>query len=180
MFRHRRGQRLFRGANPNIPPMLQQANQLMASGDYAGAANAYTQLATKAETRFPQRAPFLFMAAGNADLLSGQIKLGVAHMRRGLTLLASQGRIPRMRVFGQRAIAELKAQNLIIEADEIAALLKSNIPREISDEPVVVKKPILDTHCSSCGGAVRPDEIEWLDSVTAECAYCGSPLRAEP
>jgi hypothetical protein len=25
----------------------------------------------------------------------------------------------------------------------------------------------------------RPDEIEWLDEVTAECDYCGSPLRGE-
>ena len=33
--------------------------------------------------------------------------------------------------------------------------------------------------CPSCGAAVRPDEVEWLDYVTAECAYCGSPVRGE-
>jgi hypothetical protein len=36
---------------------------------------------------------------------------------------------------------------------------------------------VLPTHCPSCGAALRPDEIEWLDESTAECAYCGSPVR---
>ena len=33
------------------------------------------------------------------------------------------------------------------------------------------------SHCPSCGASLRPDEVEWLDDVTAECAYCGSPVR---
>jgi hypothetical protein len=24
---------------------------------------------------------------------------------------------------------------------------------------------------------LAPDEVEWQDEVTAECAYCGSPIR---
>ncbi|MBI5354417.1 MAG: hypothetical protein HZB50_17390 [Chloroflexi bacterium] len=177
MFR-RRGQRAFRGlGNPNIPPMLQRANQLMASGDYAGAAQAYANLAQGAESRFPQRAPFLFMEAGRAAILSGQNKIGVAHVKHGLTLLASQGRIPRMMALGQRAVDQLKGLNLNAEADEIANLLNANPSTSFSAEPAITKKPILPTHCPSCGGAVRPDEVEWLDDVTAECAYCGSPVR---
>jgi hypothetical protein len=177
MFR-RRGQRLLRGmGNPNIPPMLLRANQLMESGDYAGAADAYTQLARGAETRFPRRAPFLFMAAGHAATLSDQVEIGIAHLRRGLKILASQGRILRMQTLGQRAIEELKARNLNAEAEEIQNLLNSNMQEEIPEAASTAKKPILTTHCPSCGGAVRPDEIEWLDEITAECAYCGSPVR---
>jgi hypothetical protein len=179
MFR-RRGQRLFRGmGNPNVPPMLQRANQLMAEGKYAEAAQAYANLAQGAENRFPNRAPFLFMAAGNAAVLSGDTKAGLAHMRHGLTILAAQGRFPRMRAFGQRAMDELRARNLNAEADEIASLLNANLPHGIPAAVAAPKKPILPTHCPSCGGAVRPDEIDWLDEITAECAYCGSPLRGE-
>lgn len=180
MFRRRAG-RLFRGlGKPDVPPMLQRANQLMSAGDYAGAVDAFKELAQRAEDRFPQRAPFLFMEAGRAAILSGQTKDGVAHLRRGLTILASQGRIPRMRGFGQRAIEELRAHNLNSEADEIASLLNANLPKGISVEnSVPAKKHILPTHCPSCGAAVRPDEVEWLDDVTAECAYCGSPVRGE-
>jgi hypothetical protein len=179
MFR-RRAQRIFRGfGQPNVPPpMLQRANQLMAAGDYAGAAVAFKELAERAEDRFPQRAPFLFMEAGRAAILSGQTKVGVADLRRGLTILASQGRFPRMQAFGQRAIEELKSRGLNAEAEEIASLLNANFPKGIPAE-APAKKPVLPTHCPSCGAAVRPDEVEWLDDVTAECDYCGSPVRGE-
>ncbi|HET7143038.1 MAG TPA: hypothetical protein VFI68_03365 [Anaerolineales bacterium] len=178
MFR-RRAQRLLRGmGRPNVPPMLQRANQMMAAGDYANAAAAYKELAQDAEDSFPQRAPFLFMEAGRAYILCGQTKIGLAQLRRGLTILASQGRIARMQAFGQRAVDELKARNLNAEAEEIVGLLRVNLPKDNPyEEPVNTKRPILPTHCPACGAAVRPDEVEWLDEVTAECDYCGSPVR---
>lgn len=179
MFR-RRGQRLFRGmGNPNIPPMLQRANQLMADADYSAAAEAYNQLAQGAQTRFPQRAPFLFMQAGRAAILSGQVQAGAAHLRRGLTLLADQGRFPRMQAFGQQALEELRSRGLNAEADEISDLLNANSSQKLPAGSVPPKKPILPAHCPSCGGVVRPNEIEWLDHITAECAYCGGPLRED-
>ena len=168
---------MFRGMGaPNIPPMLQRANQLMEAGDHAGAAQAYGELARGAESRFPQRAPLLFMAAGRAAIYSGQTRAGMEHLRHGLGLLSDQGRIPRMRAFGQRALEELRARDLQTEADEIAALLNAYHPQDIPSAPA--KRPILPTHCPACGGAVRPDEVEWLDEISAECAYCGSPVRA--
>ena len=178
MYRCRVG-RLFRGiGKPDVPPMLQRANQLMAAGDYEAAASAFRELAQRAEERFPQRAPFLFMEAGRAAIFSGQTKDGVAHLRRGLTIFASQGRIHRMRIFGRRAIDELNAHYLTAEADEIANLLRGNLPKETpADRPTVPRRPTLPTHCPSCGAAVRPNEIEWLDEFTAECDYCGSPIR---
>ena len=178
MFR-RRTQRLLRGiGRPNVPPMLQRANLMLAAGDYANAAAAYKELAQGAEERFPQRAPILFMEAGRAYILCGQTKTGVAQLRRGLTILASQGRIARMQAFGQRAVDELKARNLNVEAEEIAGILLENLPKDIPNEgPVIIKRPILPTHCPACGAAVRPNEVEWLDEVTAECDYCGSPVR---
>jgi hypothetical protein len=120
------------------------------------------------------------MEAGRAAILSGETRSGVADLRRGLTILASQGRFPRMQTFGQRAIEELKAHGLNAEAEEIASLLNSNLPKRIPAEASApAKKPVLPTHCPSCGAAVRPDEVEWLDDVTAECDYCGSPVRGE-
>jgi len=180
MFR-RRGQRMFGGTGqPDVPPMLQRANQLMAAGDYAGAAVAYKELAQRAENRFGKRAPFLFIQAGRAAVLNGKTKTGVADLRHGLTIFASQGRFPRMRAFGQLAIEDLKSRNLNAEAEEIASLLKASLPKGFSaEDSMPAKKPALPAHCPSCGAGVRPDEVEWLDGVTAECAYCGSPVRGE-
>lgn len=179
MFRRRMQRLLRRMGRPDVPQMLQQANQLMASEDYSGAAEAFKELAGRAEKQFPQRAPFLFMEAGRAAILSGQTEIGVAHLRRGLTIFASQGRIHRMKAFGQRAIKELTARNLNAEADEIASLLGGNVQKEISTERLTVpRRPMLPTHCPSCGAVIRSYEIEWLDEFTAECDYCGSPIRS--
>ena len=178
MFRRRIQRALRRMGNIGASHTVQQANQLMVSGDYTGAASAFKELAQIAEDRFPQRAPVLFMEAGHAAILGGQTKVGVAHFRHGLTLFASQGRIHRMRAFGRRAIEELNTQNLTSEADEITNLLSGNMPKEAPGEyPTVRRRPTLPTHCPSCGAAVRPNEIEWLDELTAECDYCGSPVR---
>src|SRR5258706_426070 len=93
---------------PDIPPLLQRANQLFASGQYVQAALAYEQLAE----RFPGRAPFLYVEAGRATILAGQIKPGMAHLHKGLTMLASRGRYQRMQRLGQRAVVDLKALRL--------------------------------------------------------------------
>jgi hypothetical protein len=160
--------------------MLQRAHEMLEAGDYAGASAAFLDLARGAEERFPGRAPFLFIQAGLATVFAGQSKNGVEYLRRGLTILASQGRIPRMRMAGQRIMDELKARGFNSEADEIAALLNANTPQGIpAARPVQSKRATLPTHCPSCGAAVRADEVEWIDDLTAECDYCGSPVRGE-
>ena len=162
----------------NVPPKLQRANQLMADGDYAGASALFEDLSKGAEEKFPRRAPFLYVQAGYAAILSGQTKIGMEHLKRGLNILISQGRLLRVRRMGQRIVDELNARGLTSEAQEISALLNSNLPQETPARAAApAKRPILPTHCPSCGAAVRPDEVEWLDDVTAECDYCGSPVR---
>ena len=167
--------------NPNMPPMLQQANQLLTDGNYQEAESVFKELAQRAEESFPQRAPFLYIEGGRAAILSGQNKSGVAHLRRGLTLFASQGRIHRMRMAGQRIVDELNSRNLQAEAEEITLLIQGNLPVDHipTEKQIPAKRPILPTHCPSCGAAVRADDIEWTDEITAECDYCGSPIRAD-
>jgi hypothetical protein len=166
---------------PEVPPMLRRAHQLMESGNYAEAQEAFEMLAKRAESNFPERAPFLFLQAGQAAILGGQTQKGVAHLRSGLTMLSTQQRYHRLHILGQQAIDELNARGLTSEAAEISELIKNNLPTEIASTPVAVekKKAILPTHCPSCGAALKPTDVEWLDDVTAECEYCGSPVRGE-
>jgi hypothetical protein len=169
----------MRQAFAQVPPMLQQANQWMAAGNYSQAAEAFGQLARGAEDRFPERAPFLYLQAGQAAVLGGETKAGVAHLRRGLTILAAQGRYRKMRIFGRRIVDELNERGLTREANEIAQLLKGNLPAQPEAVTTPARRPTLPTHCPSCGAAMRIDEVEWMDDVTAECAYCGSPVRGD-
>ncbi len=177
----RRARRFLRGTPPPpVPPALQRARRLMDAGAYAEAAQTFHDLAQKAEERFPERAPFLYFEAGHAAILCGDHKKAVAHFRSGLTLLASQQRFHRVQKAGARITAELRERGLQAEADEIETLIKNNLPTQLTAESSSPqKRAILPTHCPSCGAAVRPDEVEWLDEVTAECDYCGSPVRAE-
>ncbi|MEW6405665.1 MAG: hypothetical protein AB1649_28055 [Chloroflexota bacterium] len=160
--------------------MLRAAHEFMESGKYAEAIMAFQQLARTAEERFPERAPMLYLQAGRAAILDGQTRIGIAHLRRGLTLFASQGRPGRMQMLGQRAVEELRSRGLQNEADQITSLLEGNMPREEEAEAAAESQhAILPTHCPSCGAALRPDEVEWINEVTAVCAYCGSPVRGE-
>ena len=165
----------------DVSPILQEANFVFEKGEYGRAAELFERIAQTADARGGRRAPLFHLQAGRARILAGQTSLGMPSLRRGLELLAQRRQFPRLRGAGRRVIAELNAHGLQSEASEMETWLKSVLPSmpssEMSERPS--KKPALPTHCPSCGAAVQPDEVEWLDEVTGECAYCRSPLRAE-
>jgi hypothetical protein len=159
-----------------VPPILQEANFVFDKGQYGRAGELFERIAETAGARGGPRAPLFYLQAGRARILAGQTLLGMPSLRRGLELLAQRQQFPRLQQAGRRVVSELSQQGLQKEASEIETWLKSVLPPEASpDAPV--KRPVLPTRCPSCGAGVRPDEVEWLDDVTAECAYCGSPIR---
>lgn len=163
----------------NIPPVLQEANFAFDKGEYGRAGELFENLAKAADARGGPRAPIFHLQAGRARVLAGQVKLGMPSLKRGLQLLSQRGMDLKYRRAAKRVIDELDSRGLKAEVAEIQAWLKGIAPVriELDTEPPPAKRPILPTHCPSCGAAVRPDEVEWLDEVTAECAYCGSPIR---
>lgn len=161
----------------NVPPVLQEANFVFDKGEYGRAGELFERIAEKAAARGGPRAPIFCLQAGRARILAGQTSLGMPSLRRGLELLAQRGQLARLQQAGERVITELNERGLQKESYEIEAWLKTALPSTPSmDEPR--QRPALPTHCPACGAGVRPDEVEWLDEVTAECAYCGSPVRA--
>ncbi len=164
----------------NIPPILQEANLAFDKGEYGRAAELFEKIAEGADARGGPRAPFLHLQAGRARILAGQTKLGMPSLQRGLELFAQRKQFQRLHQAGTRVSAELTERGLKTEATEIESWLKTILPSTPSfEQPTPTKKPILPTHCPQCGAALRPDEVEWLDVLTAECAYCGSPVREE-
>jgi hypothetical protein len=115
-------------------------------------------------------------------VFAGQTVLGMPSLKRGLELLAQRRQFPRLHQAGTRVISELNERGLKNEASEIETFLNRLLPPGSPLDPpnTPSKRPVLPAHCPSCGAAVRPEEVEWLDEVTAECEYCGSPVRAEP
>ena len=163
----------------NVPPVLQEANFAFDKGEYGRAGELFEKIAQAADGRNGPRAPIFHLQAGRARILAGQVRLGMPSLKRGLELLAQRGQWQRAQQAAERVIGELSARDLKEEANEIEAFLQTLSPsmpaRNLPSSPA--KRPTLPTHCPSCGAALRSDEVEWLDDVTAECAYCGSPVR---
>ena len=159
-----------------VPPILQEAIFAFDKGEYGRAGELFEKLAETAAARGGPRAPLFYLKAGQARILAGQTALGMPSLRRGLEILAERERPQRLQNAGRRVISALNERGLGKEASEIETWLRTRLPSGIPlDTPE--KRPTLPTRCPSCGAPLRPDEVEWLDESTAECAYCGSPIR---
>jgi hypothetical protein len=163
----------------DIPPILQEANFVFDKGEYGRAAELFERIAQTADARGGRRAPLFHLQAGRARIHAGQTALGMPSLKRGLELLAQRRQFSRLHRAGTRVLAELNERGLKDEASEIETLLETVLPSmpALNGPDAPSKRPILPTHCPACGAGIRLDEVEWLDEVTAECAYCGSPVR---
>jgi hypothetical protein len=159
-----------------VPPILQEAIFAFDKGEYGRAGELFERLAETASARGATRAPLFYLKAGQSRILAGQTALGMPSLKRGLELLAQREQFPRLQNAGARVVSELKKHGLQQEAAQIETWLGNVLPSPASSV-AAPKRPSLPTHCPACGAGVRPDEVEWLDEVTAACAYCGSPIR---
>lgn len=166
-----------------IPPLLVRSNELLAAGQFAAGADGLEKLARAAEGRGGRRAPYLYLEAGRARVMAGQNAEGVELLRRGLGLLAASPFHHRLGRTARRIIYELEERGLAEDAEQIAVLVLGIEPEREPDSATAgagaLRRPPLPTRCPGCGAPVRPDEVDWLDDVTAECEFCGSPVRAE-
>lgn len=162
----------------DVPPILQEANFAFSKGEYGRAAELFEQIARVADGRDGPRAPLFHLQAGRARVFAGQAALGLPSLQRGLELLAQRRQFQRLAQFGARTVSELTEHGLKDEAAEIETWLKSLLPQMPALE-TPAGRSVLPVHCPACGAPLRPDEVEWLDEVTAGCGYCGSPVRED-
>ena len=181
MFKRRGFVRPFgRPTFPEIPPALRQANELMAGGNFLGAAQAFEVLARGAVARNGPRAPMMLIQAGRMRILAGQVPLGMTHLQQGLGLFAKRGQWQRYRNISKRIAGELSQHGLTEQAKLIEGDLKAVLPAGfVSPAGEGISKPVLPTNCPGCGGPIHAKEVEWTDEITAECQYCGSAVRAQ-
>lgn len=169
--------------DPTSRQKLFQAHSLMESENYKEAAPIFDQLAENTLAKgMIRRAPFLFHKASRAYFLSGQINAGKEMLYKGLNLLLEGQRWQVLQSMIYRSVHELEQMKLVEIAQEVrdwqsVAFQKSTTtPSPTSDEnPKMQSK--LPPKCPYCGATVSPNEFEWIDPNTIECAYCGSIIR---
>ena len=171
--------------NHPVHPLLKKANQLFNNGEYQEAAELFIKLGNGALARNLPRAPHLFLQAGRAYLLAGENERAVETSEHGLTLIANDKRWAELKHMGDRVVSGLVEHKLDNEAEKIEAWLNDKLPKglDIPETPMSIdnirKKAHLPLTCNSCGAAVNPMEVRWVDDITAECSFCGNMVRGE-
>jgi hypothetical protein len=182
----RRGLRRGFGLLPPLAPgsirELAQAHRLFAVGQFSQSAALLENLANATRAGGIPRAPRLFFQAARANWHANQVAHGMDLLHIGLDLLVAVGAIGVAGQIASAAMTELNSLGHKQEADQLRQYV-SKIPgwEETAPAPAPEPqaKPVLPTHCKQCGAVVRPDEVDWIDEMTAACGYCGSPMREE-
>jgi predicted Zn-ribbon and HTH transcriptional regulator len=162
---------------------LMEAHRLMADGQFAEAAKAFEQLSEKAKQRGAiGRAAALILQSARACLAGDDVSAAVARAGTGLQWLARSGRPARVVPVLERIASALRNKGYDTEAERLEeevdrfleevglslGELQQHTPRRTE------VRGRLPANCTRCGAPLIPDEVEWHDSRTAECPYCGS------
>ncbi|MBN2555306.1 MAG: hypothetical protein JXA97_05150 [Anaerolineales bacterium] len=158
---------------------LRRAHLLLASGEYVDAALIFSELADEADRRQISRGIQLHLQAARAWLKAGEASRAIPRIEHGVDLLEKTGQLDRLSALGPGIVAELQAAGLAEDAARLQVRLDS-FPQEQRGHEAGYSTPQTETlpsKCSSCGGIIRPDELEWIDQRSAVCSYCGSVLH---
>ncbi|MBI9047722.1 MAG: hypothetical protein JEZ06_24775 [Anaerolineaceae bacterium] len=175
----------FQGRGRQPHPKLIRANQLFSQGEYLRAAGLYEELAMMAERRQSPRSPRAFLQTGRALILGGKTEAGFGKIQHAFHLLHNHHRkqeIIRLLPIADNELSEngMDHQSKILRewannnGYELFELLDKNDNMEIETQK---DNRILPDTCNRCGAIIHPKEIEWVDSITAECSYCGTLVR---
>lgn len=177
MFRKRRITPSVGPLRVNFEEQLAHAQILFQQKRFAAAAAIFEQLAGLAEARGGPRAPRFYLQAGRSWYHAGNITRGMQLLERGWNLALQTGRRDLLGRIGSSLVAELDELGLG-QASQTVSIWLAKIPTlpEIPhpDPPRHLQLPL---KCPSCGAPVIPTRVVWLDDLTAECDFCGSPMR---
>lgn len=163
------------------PPLrrLRRAHRLLAVGEAEAAARIFERLGRAAQSRGLFQAAPLLLEAGMAFLQAGDQGRALELIEGGLGLIADNPGGPRAAPAVRRALRALEGHGMGGEADRLRAELLGDrfpIPSAGPGNPRSQARSGLPAACPHCGGPVRPEELEDLQSERIYCLYCGLSL----
>ncbi len=159
---------------------LVEANRLLAAGQAAQAAPLFAQLAQALEaSNHPRRAANLHARAAHAfadaAALAGHEGAALDHAHRALYLFQQHAMAQRFAQFYGNINRHFQARGM---GSASATLQREfGLPVELAPAPAQATAR-LPGSCPKCGAPVRSDEVDWIDTSSAECPYCGAVLQA--
>ena len=173
-----------RRRRPGLRPALRRARRRLERADPAEAAAILEEKAQAAEEQgMLDRTGDLHLEAARCYLQLDDIDRADDHGLKALQLFIQARRPAKVRRLVPRMMAVLHKKGYHDEAEklrqEVDALLGA-LPgeRAIPWGERGVQRGSLPAKCPSCGGPIRSDEVNWIDSHSAECAYCGGIVKA--
>ena len=173
-----------RRRRPGLRPALRRARRRLERADPAEAAAILEEKAQAAEEQgMLDRAGDLHLEAARCYLQLDDVDQADDHGLKALQLFIQARRPAKVRRLVPRMMAVLHKKGYHDEAEklrqEVDALLGA-LPgeRAIPWGERAVQQGSLPAKCPSCGGPIRSDEVNWIDSHSAECAYCGGIVKA--
>ncbi len=159
---------------------LRRAHYFMETGQYEQAFPFFKRLAEGAAKRqMPLKAAQLYFQAARARLEMGGAQDAVELARRGMQLLTQAGQIERARAVLPRLSQALEEKGFhdqaVLLRAEIQALLGGGLSQPAAPPR---PRPQLPATCPACNGPVHAGQVVWIDERSAECAYCGTLIRA--
>ncbi len=165
--------------NPSQLQALNQANQLVASGQPILAAPIFAQLAGIMETsNHPRRAANLHAQAAHAYADGQDEQDALAQARRALSLFIQYQMVQRTPVFYANITRKFTNKGMKNSAETLAKEFGPLVGGMPAPTPATAPHGSLPTNCPKCGAPLHPGEAAWIDANTAECAYCGASIRA--
>lgn len=184
----RRGKRQSTPGTPALSQValkdVRRAHKLFERGEHSNAAQLFEQQARDAADRgifLP--AAHLYLQAGRAHLLCGDIFLSEQLMRDGLRFLADRTDPDRLASSAIQLVSDLRG----LGQEELETKLRTWVLNEYKLDIQEIKgikqiSPVqqrVPAHCSSCSAYLRPADIESLETGLEVCVYCGSLIDRE-
>ena len=158
---------------------MNQANQLVASGQPILAAPLFAQLAGGMQAgNHPRRAANLHAQAAHAYADGKDEQDALSQARQALSLFIQYQMVQRTPVFYANITRKLTNHGMKNAAEALAKEFGPLVAGMPASAPAVSSRGSLPTNCPKCGAPLHANEATWIDANTAECAYCGVSIRA--
>jgi len=163
---------------------LRRARRRIERADPAEAAATFEEKAQVAEEQgMLDKAGDLHLQAARCYLQLDDIDRADDHGLKALQLFIQARRPGKVRRLVPRMMAVLHRKGYPDEAEKLRQEVEALLGTPPGERAApwggqTVQRGSLPAKCPSCGGPIRSDEVNWIDSHSAECAYCGGVVKA--
>lgn len=162
---------------PSEQRRLEEANYYFENNKPAQAAPIFAKLAeVLTSARQPKRAANLHSQAALAFARSRN-ESALYQARAALTLLLQYKLDQQAAAFYKELMHELSKRGMQSTAETLAQEFSDKIAQHTPPDARAAQLNRLPSNCPNCGAPLSQNEVKWTDANTAECGFCGTPIR---